>query len=80
MLVTKTGLWADMVFASTVVAKLTYLIFHTGFANKSPIMSIRFLNEQGALLVAPYKALSQGRTLEVLVCHSVLMWSFSSTF
>ena len=33
-------------------------------------MGIRFLNEQGALLVAPYKALSQGRTLEVFVCHS----------
>ena len=62
-----------MVFSSTVETKLTVLVStHAGFANKSPIVSVHFLNEQGGLHVAPYKALS-GRTLVALVCRHVLM-------
>ena len=54
--------------------RLTFLVStHAGFANKSPVVSIHFLNEQGGLQVAPYKALSEGRTLVALVCHRVLM-------
>ena len=42
MLITKTGLWSDMVFASTVVTKLTYLVSTQVLQTKVPLWASAF--------------------------------------